>query len=389
MSVKKKHISAGEIFFLALLSILGAFLLQRFPPGEEEAPEPPVQAAEAEAEETRAEPVYWDEELLYETLEESLLAREPHVILPYDCTDALFDVFHRVLADHPEMFWLTGSGSYVKNINGDGVVVRFTPETLVSEEVIALREVEFAARREEVLRRLEGAGTVWEQLLLLHDLLVDETDYDTNTARLMDGEVSTDEISRSTGAYGCLVDRLAVCSGYAAAFQMLAGDLGVNVVRVQGTDLENGSPHEWNLAELDGVWYHVDVTWDDPVFTGDPAEGYRTWDYFLVTTDEITRTHRIEDRIPPCPDSSLGWYRVNGLCLDEYDYEGASRILSLQDTDGWMILKLPGKEELERAVEDLIGNQKVFEIPAIRDTGAGSVRYVSTEAGTLSIRLEP
>ena len=56
-----------------------------------------------------------------------------------------------------------------------------------------------------------------------------------------------------------------VCEGYAKAFKVLCDQLGVPAVCVSGLSDKSltGSGHMWNLAQIGGVWYLVDVTWDD------------------------------------------------------------------------------------------------------------------------------
>ena len=61
-------------------------------------------------------------------------------------------------------------------------------------------------------------------------------------------------------AYGALIEGEAVCAGYARAFDKLAARCGIESHYVAN------STHAWNVVELDdGKWYHVDVTWEDPV----------------------------------------------------------------------------------------------------------------------------
>ena len=64
--------------------------------------------------------------------------------------------------------------------------------------------------------------------------------------------------SRST-AYSCIVLGKAQCSGYADAFLQTAKLCGLETRYVYNT------AHAWNLIKLDGDWYHVDVTWEDPI----------------------------------------------------------------------------------------------------------------------------
>lgn len=69
-------------------------------------------------------------------------------------------------------------------------------------------------------------------------------------------------------AYGALVNHKAVCSGYAKAFDLLAKKCGLSTIVVTGeainSDSQNGS-HAWNQIYLDGEWYNVDVTFEDPI----------------------------------------------------------------------------------------------------------------------------
>ena len=50
-----------------------------------------------------------------------------------------------------------------------------------------------------------------------------------------------------------------VCDGYAALYNVFMWELGIESYIV------TSSNHAWNLAYLDGKWYHTDVTYADPV----------------------------------------------------------------------------------------------------------------------------
>lgn len=75
------------------------------------------------------------------------------------------------------------------------------------------------------------------------------------------------EISDSYKAYGALVNGKATCSGYAKAFDLLAKNCSLSSIVVTGTAINSKGvegPHAWNQIYLDGEWYNVDVTWEDP-----------------------------------------------------------------------------------------------------------------------------
>ena len=73
-----------------------------------------------------------------------------------------------------------------------------------------------------------------------------------------------------------------VCEGYAKAFKVLCDQLGVPAVCVSGLSDKSrtGSGHMWNLAQIGGLWYLVDVTWDDSDTAGAQASSRR---YLLVS----------------------------------------------------------------------------------------------------------
>lgn len=113
----------------------------------------------------------------------------------------------------------------------------------------------------------------------LHDYLATHNEYDM---RLYSGDLPA--LSRTS--YGALVNRTSVCSGYAKAYEHLMEDAGIPCEYVTG--MTTRGSHAWNIVQIDGEWYHVDVTWDDP--TPD-REGYVRYDYFLKSDRAMSRDH--------------------------------------------------------------------------------------------------
>lgn len=76
-------------------------------------------------------------------------------------------------------------------------------------------------------------------------------------------------------AYGALIDKTAVCQGYAILLYRMALMAGLNA------RLVTSDGHAWNIVQIDGLWYHVDSTWD--------AEASPLpWQYFLVVNPTDT-----------------------------------------------------------------------------------------------------
>lgn len=127
-----------------------------------------------------------------------------------------------------------------------------------------------------------------EQMLLAHDWIVRECDYDYTS-------VSAGAVPNvSYNAYGCLVEGSAVCNGYALAYSYILGELGYESYII-ASDAMN---HAWNMINIDSNWFHVDTTWDDPVFLNGTTfhnfnnndysdEGFVSHTYFLKNDSEM------------------------------------------------------------------------------------------------------
>ena len=70
-------------------------------------------------------------------------------------------------------------------------------------------------------------------------------------------DYSGTDTSISHSGYGALVNGLATCDGYTAAYNLLLKLEGIQCGTVSLGD------HLWSMAELDGKTYHIDPTWGD------------------------------------------------------------------------------------------------------------------------------
>ncbi|WP_124059663.1 transglutaminase domain-containing protein [Vaginisenegalia massiliensis] len=89
-----------------------------------------------------------------------------------------------------------------------------------------------------------------------------------------------------------------VCQAYAALFAKFMDSLGINTYYATGhRAFNNNEGHAWNKVQIDGQWYNVDLTWDDPV-TGVLSEpvvsGYERYKYFLKSDATFTQDHTFD-----------------------------------------------------------------------------------------------
>ncbi len=97
---------------------------------------------------------------------------------------------------------------------------------------------------------------------------------------------------------GAMLEGKAVCQGYAETFQLFMDILGIPCETVSGKATNsqgNTGGHAWNQVQVDGKWYNIDVTWDDPV--PDKAGVVRQYNYFLVGNEQFYRDHSTEQEI--------------------------------------------------------------------------------------------
>ncbi len=138
---------------------------------------------------------------------------------------------------------------------------------------------------------IEDGMEPWEKELAVNDWMVLNAKYDPaelEGARFLTPDPDNDN------PYGLLINGVGICLGYAATFQLFMDLLEIECVTVRGRSHSDTEDHAWNQVRLDGDWYCVDVTWDDPVFTGG-APGmdvimYYARRYFNVTSDYMRAT---------------------------------------------------------------------------------------------------
>lgn len=113
-----------------------------------------------------------------------------------------------------------------------------------------------------------------EKVLYVHDYIVANYEYDT---RVYDAELSGSE---SRTLYSMVREKKGVCQGYTYLFMSALREMGIDCKTVPSDELA----HIWNKVKLDGEWYNVDLTYDDPISDISCAVNH---EFFLVNDDEI------------------------------------------------------------------------------------------------------
>lgn len=113
---------------------------------------------------------------------------------------------------------------------------------------------------------------VRDNIKAFHDYIIDNTVYDqTNTA-------GTSNINSST-AIGVLFEGKGICSGYTDSMALFLYKMGIPNTRI------SSDSHVWNLVYIDNAWYHLDLTWDDPIISD--GSNIISYKYFLINNDTL------------------------------------------------------------------------------------------------------
>lgn len=160
----------------------------------------------------------------------------------------------------------------------------------------------------EILDEIIKPGmTDYEKELAIHDYIVSHCRYGQK-------DESKEYAFR---AYGCLVQGVSVCNGYAEAMSLLLTCVGVENCIMTGS--ANDVLHAWNAVCLDGEWYQVDATWDDPI----PDTGeFVSHTFFNITDDDMDETHIWnEELFEECNGEFYNYYDYNGFVYEYSDIE--------------------------------------------------------------------
>ena len=210
--------------------------------------------------------------------------------------DAFQLSINALLLDHPEIFYLDVTKMYMytettTTIKGTTYKISIGPEGDSKYLAYGFNSKSDVVIAEDKLNTIlyliksNLSGDVYNQIKQVHNYLIDNINYDSE---------NTSELSH--GIYGALVNDLAVCDGYSKAFKYILDNIGISCIEVCGV-AENSSgtreSHAWNDVVINGKWYAVDVTWDDPIIIGGNGRLTDTlrYNYFLKGSDTLYSSH--------------------------------------------------------------------------------------------------
>lgn len=161
-----------------------------------------------------------------------------------------------LLNEHPDIFWFAKKANftYCSDLTGSYFATidysEFWNDDLYTQREVVNNAV--LSAKAAVTNSADPLQTAIE----LHDYLAVNCEYD------IDNYNNNSIPDTSYSIYGVFAKRIAVCQGYALAYKYLLNQYGITCHMVTSDNIN----HAWNLIELNGNYYQVDVTWDDPTW---------------------------------------------------------------------------------------------------------------------------
>lgn len=239
--------------------------------------------------------------------------------------ELLRKIYKLVYSQERRYFWLN---NIIYIPDNEASLLRL--DYLYEKEDAELKRAELDFAASTIIGELPENASDFEKIVHFHDRIVTSCAF-------------SKDMPHVNSAYGVLVTGYGQCEGYAAAMSLLCGKAGIPCYIVYGEN-DEGASHAWNKIMLDGYWYNVDCTWDDPILQHDNPDFVRH-DYLLVKDSEIEGITHFTDELyrglPPCTGSELNFFSGSGLMFGT----AADGIASLEKQI--KAVGLSGKREVE------------------------------------------
>lgn len=245
------------------------------------------------------------ERYLYDQILPALQNQETEITDLYPDTAMIQKVVTAIDRDYPELFWFSGTGEIETTLlAGKALEAAYRPAYTMDAAQREATQAQVDQWTADCLATVDRSASDYDQALGVYTYLIDHADY---------------QVVDSNSIVNIMVNGAGLCGCYAKTYQYLLLQLGIDVAYVTGQ--AGGESHAWNLAWLDGSPCWIDPTWGDPVFTGGDASQGPAYEYFGLTTDDLERTHTLDEAVPvpACTSQSNNYFLRSGLYFPSYD----------------------------------------------------------------------
>lgn len=323
------------------------------------------------------------EKELYHQIYSGVTNLEPEIYVSSYDTNEVETVFRSVMYDSPEIFYISGYDC-VKHTRKDEIIsislqIKYDFDFQEIEEI----QDQVDCYLTECIARMPQETSDYEKVLYVYNYIVKNTEYNL-------------EAENNQNICSVFVAGESVCQGYTKAAQYILNRMGIETTIVYGV-VNNNEPHVWNLLKLEDDYYYMDLTWGENRFGGMKDEELSqakelfpiSYEYFLITTKELKKTHKIVSQVelPNCDSKKYNYYVQTGTYLADTDTEQLEGIFrqAYRGNQRVVSIKCDSKEAFDKMKTFLIKEKHIFDYVSKED----KIAFVDNEnLNTMSIWLE-
>lgn len=312
------------------------------------------------------------EQKVYRVIYNSVFSHPEKIFIPQISEAELSSVFTALKNDNPHLLCLANTYSYFTVGNRLCFLPEYTGEAEKCNERCE-KTVEVA---KGIAEKAPAQRDDFHRELYLHDTLTRETRFETG------GDCET--------AYGALIKHRAQCSGYSLAFKLLLDIGGLESFTVDGSARSTDGKtelHKWNCVKINGEWYFVDPTWNDPVT--DKKQDRTRHNYFNVTEAYISGSHfgfDLPDTVEITAEKD-NYYIRNGLYCSRDNYRDIikEKLNKVSRLPVHLELRMSDSTLMSEAVEELFNKEGLAKLfwASSKYWDSISVHYSADEEGSI------
>lgn len=249
------------------------------------------------------------EQAIYKAFYDGVMAHEEIIPIPVrgKLSQVSFErIFMAMTRDNPLIYFLNQSAcSTASDMFGH---LAICPQYFFSEEKVK----EYNRKIEKVVNELAGRLRLlecsdYEKEIRIHDWICQNIAYDyegTDKSKLS-------RVIASHNILGVFAYHKAQCEGIAKAVKVLLNAVDVKCIVVTGDAVKNGEsiPHAWNIVNIDGEPYQLDVTWDIGALGKEKQR--MAYDYYNLTDELMGQDHKADSELPACIAKTANYYVQN------------------------------------------------------------------------------
>lgn len=229
-----------------------------------------------------------DEQILYEEIKESFLQFKSDFStqLKSITNEQMSETYSAVLLDHPEIFWMRSYNAVpdlMENIN-----TRKNIQLVYAYDVDEAKDIKnkLELNYSKIIEGAKEQPNDFKKIKYVHDKIIEMSTYTKYTE---------EELHEYQSIVSIFEEGKTVCAGHAYGFKFIMDQLGIESIVSRDISNEDQSKnHIWNMVNLYGKWYNIDITYDSQMSEGNVI----AYNYFLKSNEDFYTNHRMQKNIP-------------------------------------------------------------------------------------------